>query len=149
MRGTLSGRSGWFLVFGASTVSLAVLAGAQDHGRRAAPNLRARTVAQQRLSPRFTDHPILGTAALSLGTYLVHEPALGRTEDGLLLLMAAERLGSRQDVPSLRRSTHHDAARERCGTEALRAARTALDAVPADQVVGLVLDVLRRGPWEA
>lgn len=148
MRGTSSGRSPWFLVFGASIVCLAVLGDAQDHLRRSAPNLRARTVAQQRLSPRFTDHPILGTASLALGAYLVHEVALGRVEDGLLLLAAAERLGSRQDVPSLLRSTHEDAARRLHGDAALEAARSTVRAVPADGLVGLVLDVLRRGPWE-
>lgn len=149
MRGTRSGRSPWFLVFGASVLCVSVLGGDHEHARRTASNLRARTLALRRLSPRFTDFPILGTASLALGVHLVHEPALGRTEDGLLLLAAAERLGSRQDVPSLLRSTYEEDARRAHGDDALAAAQEAVRSFPQGELADRVLDVLRRGPWES
>lgn len=135
--------SPWSTMFLAGAVAVTVLGGAQQAESFAA-QLRIRVLAGRRLTAPFLDLPAVGTAAMALGSFLVHSPALGRVDDGLSLLALAERLGARQDLPSLRWEIHDADARRLYGTQRVEAARAAAHDLAATDVVGQVFVVLRR-----
>lgn len=135
--------SPWSTMFLAGAVAVTVLGGAPQ-AESFATQLRIRVLAGRRLTAPFLDLPAVGTAAMALGAFLVHSPALGRVDDGLSLLALAERLGARQDLPSLRWAIHDADARRLHGTQRVEAARAAAHDLAATDVVGQVFGVLRR-----
>ena len=124
-----------------------------------ARRLRVRVVAGLRTGTEV-DSPVVGTALVALGAWLwsdggsnggkvgdrsaVDRSAVDRSDDGLELLALAERLGSRQDVPSLRRTTHLAAARRLLGDARVDAAvRRAQEPAAHDEVLARAREILR------
>lgn len=145
--GTMGGRrSPWAALFLSGALSVAVLAG--DPGAPdLAATLRATVLAAHRLPRPFVDFPVLGTHAIALGSYLVHAPELDRVDDGMRLLALARRMGSRQDLPSLRLEVHDGAARHLHGESRVEAARTVVDAMAQEELLAHVVTILRARPW--
>ncbi|WP_158541129.1 hypothetical protein [Renibacterium salmoninarum] len=82
-------------------------------------HLRLRTIAWRRMSGQsFTDRPVLGTSAMTIGSWAALTAASGspRSSVGLELLTMS---GGRQDVPSLLWERHLAAARSRLGDAAV------------------------------
>lgn len=140
------GRSPWAVLFVSGALSVAVLAG-DARAPELAARLRAAVLAEHRLQRPFVDVPVLGTHAVALGSYLVHSPELGRVDDGLQLLALARRLGSRQDLPSVRLERHDSAARRLHGESRVEAACTLVDAVAHADLLARVVAILRTRPW--
>ena len=128
-----------------------------------ARRLRVRVVAGLRTRTEV-DSPVAGTALVALGAWLwsdvrpAGEDRTGagdgggdragrgddRSDDGLELLALAERLGSRQDVPSLRRTTHLAAARRLLGDARVDAAVSrAQEPAGHDEVLARAREILR------
>ncbi|GIJ00203.1 putative ATPase [Sediminihabitans luteus] len=117
-----------------------------SHEREAwARDLRARTRAVLRAGRGFTDRPVLGAAALVLGTYLWSSPGIGRVDDGLELLGIAEVLTSREDWLAVRRERHRAAALAATSADAVRAGLGRARELP--DPVARVRELLETGPW--
>jgi len=134
----------WHLVHASARLSLACLDAAavargegagrppvrdREQRRALARRLRVLLVANLRTG-HGVDSPAVGTALVALGAWMWTDDG-ARVDDGLELVGLGERLGSRQDVPSLRRTTHLGVARALQGDDRVEAA-LARARVPAD-----------------
>ncbi|SDD32193.1 Predicted ATPase [Sanguibacter gelidistatuariae] len=133
-------------MFLAGSVSIALLSG-DPRAESFAVELRTRVLAARRVTAPFIDVPVLGTAVVALGAYLVHSPSWDRVDDGLFLLALAKRMGSRQDLPSLQWAVHDADARRLHGTYRVETANAAATELAMADVVGQVFTVLRRKPF--
>ncbi|WP_139107868.1 ATP-binding protein [Oerskovia enterophila] len=152
-------RSPWYTMFAAGWLSTIVLPAPGTTGpwdpdplpvpqaERLAREIRVRMIAGHRAAPGMVDYPVLGTAALALGAYLWSSPGLGRVDDGLVLLELAQRMGARQDVPSLRTPDHVAWARTLHGDARVDEVRDAVGRLAHDDLPGRVMEILRTGPW--
>ncbi len=111
---------------------------------RAVRQLRHAAMGMMRSSPTLVDKPVVGTAALAVGSWhaLVADPGTRRAAVGLELLAMAEALASRQDEGVLRRGRHEALAVERHGLAALEQAKRSV-AGPVDDKPTATERVLR------
>ena len=93
--------------------------------------LRYRTIATSRARAGYTDKPVLGTVAVGLGAWMLHQPAAD--ERGLELIALGERLSGRQDAPGPSRSRLIDDAEALADPRRLAAARAAAASRTTDE----------------
>lgn len=134
----------WYLLLIASLIAASVsdeLLPPADTARWA-NRLRSRMRALHRMNPIYVDRPVLGTVLTGWSTWaLTSGPEQARGLDALAL---AERLGARQDLPSLNLSTLFIRAAAVVGAEAVSEARAAASALPDDELIGRALRMLER-----
>jgi tetratricopeptide (TPR) repeat protein len=135
----------WHLMATAGALSAAVLNDIGTDGRRArwARRLRTQALAIIRLRSDSVDRPVLGTALIAWSAWTVHED--GRLDDGLAAFALAERLGARQDMPSLRRLAHEERLVALVGPERLAAQRQAASALTGAELVARARRILAAG----
>lgn len=128
--------SPWFIMITVGWIARLVLAPEAARAGRPTPSTPAPALArhvrewQLVRAPDAVDHPVLGTAAVGLGTAAWAGTDDGtRVDDGLELFFLAELLGSRQDLPMLHRAPLDARARELVGPERAEAARARARAV--------------------
>ncbi|WP_160142907.1 ATP-binding protein, partial [Cellulomonas algicola] len=128
--------SPWFIMITVGWIARLVLAPEAVRAARPAPSTPAPALARhvhewQRVrAADAVDHPVLGTAAVGLGTAAwAGSGDASRVDDGLELFFLAELLGSRQDLPMLHRAPLDARARELLGTDRTDAARARARAV--------------------
>lgn len=127
--------SPWFVLVSAGWVARLVLAPAP--ARVGQPDVAepARVLARHVHEWAFlratgvVDHPVLGTAAVALGTAAWADGGEPAVDEGLELFWLAELLGSRQDLPMLRRAPLEARARGLLGDERVEEARRRARAV--------------------
>ncbi|NNH07803.1 hypothetical protein HLB10_11995, partial [Cellulomonas fimi] len=127
--------SPWFVMVSAGWVARLVLAPAS--ARVGQPDVAepARALARHVREWAFlrstgvVDHPVLGTAAVALGTAAWADGDDAAVDDGLELFWLAELLGSRQDLPMLRRAPLEARARRLVGDARVEDARRRARAV--------------------
>ncbi|MDC7123342.1 hypothetical protein OMK64_17570 [Cellulomonas fimi] len=128
--------SPWFIMITVGWIARLVLAPEAAREGRPAPSAPAPALArhvhewQLVRAADAVDHPVLGTAAVGLGTaaWAVVDGG-SRVDDGLELFFLAELLGSRQDLPMLHRAPLEARARELLGSDRVDAARARARAV--------------------
>ncbi|WP_159605945.1 ATP-binding protein [Agromyces humi] len=123
--------SPWYLIVLAGFAAHGALEGwPADEVRGWADRLRYRTIATYRARAGYTDKPVLGTIAVGLGAWMLHQA--GIQERGLELIAVGERLSGRQDAPGPSRSRLIEEAEARVDPERLAAARAAAAARTTD-----------------
>lgn len=135
-------RSPWFLMAVAGYVSAAAEGldlGAEEI-EKWVRRLRGRAVAGYRLRPQATDRPVLGTVLLGWSSWALTQP--GRSTRAVEALVLAERLGARQDLPSLRIHRHRERAERIVGADAVARAQDAIAGVPLADLVPRAVAVL-------
>lgn len=128
--------SPWFIMITVGWIARLVLAPEAVREGRPEPSAPAPALArhvhewQLVRAAGAVDHPVLGTAAVGLGTAAWAGTDDGtRVDDGLELFFLAELLGSRQDLPMLHRGPLEVRARELLGGDRADAARVRARAV--------------------
>ncbi|UOE45801.1 ATP-binding protein [Agromyces larvae] len=124
--------SPWFLLTLAAFVAGGVQSGWPEADLTAwAELLRRRTAATLRARPRFTDRPVLGTAAAGWSAWAAgHPPVADRAAE---LFALAEALRSRQDLPALSRDAIERSIAPVLGADRLAAARERVSAMTPDE----------------
>ncbi|WP_291755170.1 BTAD domain-containing putative transcriptional regulator [Cellulomonas sp. 73-92] len=131
----------WAVMLGSAQVVRLVGLDHLDEARDALARLGRRAVAlyRDRMS-QFLDRPVLGTACLAAGTF---RAATGDRAPGVADLFAlAEAIGSRQDVPALRRAPLLATAASLLGAGALDEGRARVAAMTHDAVTEHALALL-------
>jgi hypothetical protein len=124
--------SPWYLIVLAGFVARGTLEGwPREEVGGWADRLRHRATAMFRARPGYTDKPVLGTVAIGLGAWLLHQPGLDTR--GLELLALGERMSGRQDTPGLSLSRLFAEAENRVGAERLAEARGAAQSRTTDE----------------
>jgi predicted ATPase/DNA-binding SARP family transcriptional activator len=124
------------------------VAGAPDDTDSLARALRTRLIVTARLRPASLDKPVLATGVIGVAAWvLLGSPARAADPDmlaaGAELFALAERLSSRQDVPSLRRDPLEATTRERHGDGLVDEARARVRGLSIDEATARALVLLR------
>ncbi|PRB10568.1 hypothetical protein CQ047_07200 [Microbacterium sp. MYb72] len=134
----------WYLLLVASLIAASASDGLlppADVARWAA-RLRTRMRALHRMNPVYVDRPVLGTVLAGWAAWaLTSAPERDR---GLAALALAERLGARQDLPSLSLATLFARAAEVTGAEAVAAARAEASVLASDELAERALRMLEK-----
>jgi hypothetical protein len=124
--------SPWYLIVLAGFAARGALEGwPADEVRGWADRLRYRTTATSRARAGYTDKPVLGTVAVGLGAWMLHQP--GEQERGLELIALGERMSGRQDAPGPSRSRLIDEVERHLDPDRLAAARVAAASRSTDE----------------
>jgi hypothetical protein len=138
----------WSIMLGAARLVRLVELDRHEEAREAAAWLCRRTVLVYReWMPQFMDRPVLGTACLAVGTYLVALDEAGT--DAADLFALSEAIGSRQDIVPLRRAPLLAAAEARLGAAALEEARVRIAELAHDEATEFALALLDRAAGSA
>ncbi|WP_217177664.1 BTAD domain-containing putative transcriptional regulator [Streptomyces sp. AC495_CC817] len=134
----------WYLLLMATMITASVADALLAPGdvARWANRLRTRALALHRMNPDYVDRPVIGTALAGWSAWALTVP--GERKAGLRGLAIAERLGARQDLPSLSLASLFDFASSVAGVDAVAEARTAASLVPDERLVEETVRVLRR-----
>jgi hypothetical protein len=124
--------SPWYLIVLSGFAARGALEGwPTEEVRGWADRLRYRATAAYRARPGYTDKPVLGTVAVGLGAWMIHQPEA--EERGLELLALGERLSGRQDAPGPNLSRLLADAEDRVDAGRLAAARAAAQSRTTDE----------------
>lgn len=133
----------WAVMLGAARVVRLVEMGRRQEARDGLAWLARRAIALYRdWMPQFLDRPVLGAACLAAGTVLA--AAGDRDPDVADLFALAEVIGSRQDIPALRRAPLLATASSLLGAGALDEGRSRVGGMTHDEVTEHALALLER-----
>ena len=133
----------WAVMLGAARLVRLVGLDRRQEAREGLAWLGRRAIALYRgWMPQFPDRPVLGTACLAAG--VARAAAGDRDPDVADLFALAEVIGSRQDIPALRRAPLLATAASLLGAEALDEGRSRVGAMTHDEVTEHALALLDR-----
>lgn len=139
-----SRRSPWFALVASAALAAGLLDGTPDDDAlaRLARRVRTRTIALGRLLPQRFDRPVLGTSILALGSWHVRSGDDAIRSIGVELIALAERLASRQDIPSLVRAPHEAAAATRSTAPERERIAARVDPLTANESAARAMELL-------
>ncbi|WP_349899296.1 ATP-binding protein [Parafrigoribacterium soli] len=140
----------WYIIVASACISAHVFAGAagtestylEDLVRR----VRIRVLVSSRTRREFMDLPVAGASLVGISAWLLSTAAPEAAhshELGLRMLLLADVMGGRQDMPSLGRARWVDAAVAAHGTAAIDAARASVAGLSPRQAFVLACELLR------
>jgi predicted ATPase/DNA-binding SARP family transcriptional activator len=140
----------WYLIVASACIGAHVLAGAAESQAAYLENLvqrvRIRVLVSSRMRREFMDLPVAGASLVGISAWLMATagPESARAHElGLRMLLLADVMGGRQDMPSLGREQWVDAAAAAQGPAAVDAARASVAGLSPREAFVLATELLR------